>query len=257
MELNLKGRSVLVTGGSKGIGAAVGRWFAQEGCEVHLAARTKAALDETAQAIRQRHQVAVHTHAHDLGDAGARADLTRELPDVDILVNNAGAIPGGSIEAVSDEAWRTGWELKVFGFIDLTRHYLAKMKAKKKGVIINVIGAAGSKMHWGYAAGSMGNAALIAFTNTMGGHSPEFGVRVLGVSPGPVETDRIAYLQKQRAKEQWGDESRYREMYKEMAFGRPASPDEIAAAVVFFASDLSGYTSGTVVTIDGGSVNRS
>lgn len=257
MELNLKGRSVLVTGGSKGIGAAVGRWFASEGCDVHLAARSQAGLDEVATAIRQRHQVAVRTHALDLGRAGDRARLVAAVPDVDILVNNAGAIPGGSIEAVSDEAWRAGWELKVFGFIDLTRAYLAKMKAKRAGVIINIIGAAGEKMNWGYAAGSTGNAALIAFTKTIGGHSPEFGVRVLGISPGPVETDRIAYLMRQRAKTELGDENRYREMYKEMAFGRPAKPDEIAAAAVFFASDLSGYTSGTVVNIDGGSINKS
>jgi NAD(P)-dependent dehydrogenase (short-subunit alcohol dehydrogenase family) len=95
----------------------------------------------------------------------------------------------------------------------------------------------------------------MAFSRALGGQSPDFGVRVIGLNPGPVATERHEYLARQRAKKA-GDESKWRDSFANMPFGRPASVDEIAATVVFLASDLSGYTSGTVVTIDGGMTNR-
>jgi short-subunit dehydrogenase len=124
MDLKLAGRSVLVTGGSKGIGLGVGRWFASEGCNVRLAARSKDLLDQGAASIRKGSAVGVETIVVDLADAAERARVVEAWPDVDILVNNAGGIPGGSIEDVEDAAWRAGWDLKVFGYIDLTRAYL-------------------------------------------------------------------------------------------------------------------------------------
>ena len=101
----------------------------------------------------------------------------------------------------------------------------------------------------------MGNAALMAFTRAIGGTSPDFGVRVIGVNPGPVATERVEYLARQRAAKA-GDESRWRESFKHMPFGRPATVDEVAATVVFLASDLSSYTSGTIVSVDGGLVHK-
>jgi 3-oxoacyl-[acyl-carrier protein] reductase len=256
MDLNLAGRTVLVTGSSKGIGLGIAQRFAAEGCNLWLAARSAERLDAAAGVIRQASPVEVHTLALDLAVPEARAKLVEACPDIDILVNNAGAIPGGAINEVDDRAWRTGWDLKVFGYIDLTRAYLAKMKARRRGVIVNVIGLAGEKVDFNYVAGSMGNASLMALTRALGGTSPEFGVRVVGVNPGPVDTDRIVYLAKKRAQSQFGDESRWRESFAKMPFGRPAAVDEIAAAVVFLASDLSAYTSGTIVTIDGGIASR-
>jgi NAD(P)-dependent dehydrogenase (short-subunit alcohol dehydrogenase family) len=91
----------------------------------------------------------------------------------------------------------------------------------------------------------------MAFTRAMGGTTPNFGVRVLGINPGPVETERVEYLARQRAATA-GDESKWRESFSKMPFGRPATVDEVAATAVFLVSDLSGYTSGTIVTIDGG-----
>jgi NAD(P)-dependent dehydrogenase (short-subunit alcohol dehydrogenase family) len=95
----------------------------------------------------------------------------------------------------------------------------------------------------------------MAFSRALGGQSPDFGVRVIGVNPGPVLTERNEYLARLRAAKE-GDESKWRDGYKNMPFGRPATVDEISATVVFLASDLSSYTSGCVVTIDGGMTNR-
>ena len=251
MDLRLKGRSALVTGASKGIGLGVAQWLAREGVNVVMVSRSGDLLTKEAEALRKSTQVNVQTMAVDLSDAAARDKVFAAFPDVDILVNNAGAVPGGTIEQVDEAAWRAGWDLKIFGYIGMTRLYIARMKARKSGVILNIIGAGGEKLTYGYIAGSAGNASLMAFTRAMGGTTPNFGVRVLGINPGPVETERVEYLARQRAATA-GDESKWREGFAKMPFGRPASVDEIAATAAFLVSDLSGYTSGTIVTIDGG-----
>jgi NAD(P)-dependent dehydrogenase (short-subunit alcohol dehydrogenase family) len=256
MDLGLAGRTVLVTGASKGIGLAIAQWFAREGCQLRLAARSKELLEHEAAAIRKSAGVDVQVFGLDLSQDAGRKQLTDACAEVDILINNAGDIPAGPIEEVEDSAWRAGWDLKVFGYVGLTRHYLAKMKARQRGVIINIIGAAGERPIPAYVAGSMGNAGLMSMTLALGAASPEYGVRVLGVNPGPVATDRVVKISRKRAKAMLGDEERYPELLKKNPFGRPATVDEIAASVVFLASDLSAYTSGTIVTIDGGMSKR-
>ena len=256
MDLKLAGRTALITGSSKGIGLAVAQWFAREGVHVCLVARSADALQKEAAAIRAATGVAAQTLSADLADAAARERVFKALPDVDILVNNAGAMPGGTLVDVEDPAWRAGWDLKLYGYVGLTRLYLRKMRERKRGVIINIIGLGGERLDATYIAGAMGNAGLMAFTRAIGGTSIDDGVRVVGVNPGPVLTDRVEMLGRKRAVRLYGDESRWKESFAKMPYGRPATTDEIAATVVFLASDLSSYTSGTIVTIDGGLAHR-
>ena len=242
MDLNLKGKRVLVTGASKGIGRACVEALTKEGCTVLGASRSITPGPDSKQA--------------DLSMRGVAEELAAWAGDLDILVNNAGAIPGGDLQRVDEETWRRAWDLKVFGYINLTRAVYARMKAKGKGVIVNILGNAGERLNAAYIAGSTANAGLMAFTRTLGGVSHADGIRVLGINPGPVATDRLISLHKQMAQTKLGDAARYEELFKEMSFGRPARVEEIASAVAFLASDRSAYTSGCILSIDGGLAAR-
>ena len=252
MDLHLAGKHALITGGSKGIGRAAAMTLAEEGCHVTLVARDAATLEAAAAAIRARFQVNVRAIAADLSSDAAVRTVADQAGDCDILVNNAGAIPPGEITAVTDETWRRAWDLKVFGFISFCRAVYPRMAARKSGVIVNVVGAAGEQFPPNYIAGATGNAALMALTRALGKQAPRDGLRVVGINPGPVATERLVMLQKARAKEQFGDEARWSELFAPMPFGRAATPEEIGNAVAFLASDRSGYTSGTVLTINAG-----
>jgi NAD(P)-dependent dehydrogenase (short-subunit alcohol dehydrogenase family) len=252
MDLQLNGKTVLITGGSKGIGAATAEVLAEEGCNLILVARDKATLDETAGAIRSKRQVNIRTIAADLSTDAAVRKVADEAGPLDILVNNAGAIPPGDVGSVDDTKWRQAWDLKVFGYISFCRVIYAQMKARNAGVIINVIGAAGEKFPTNYIAGAAGNASLMAFTRALGRGAPKDNLRVVAINPGPVETDRLIMLRRAEAQEKFGDAERWRELTSSMPFGRAATPREIGNAVAFLASPMSGYTTGTVLTIDGG-----
>jgi hypothetical protein len=252
MDLHLRGKRVLITGASKGIGAAAAEAFAEEGCHLRLAARNVEQMNALAERLRSNHQIGVAVHGVDLRKPEDLAGLAADAADIDILVNNAGDIPGGSIDKIDEATWRHAWDLKVFGFINLTRLLYAQMKARGGGVIINDIGAAGEKFDANYICGSAGNAALMAFTRALGSKSLADNIRVVGINPGPVGTERHITLMKTRAKNQFGDENRYRELQQGLPLGRPAHAREIGDLMAYLASDRSGYTSGVIFTVDGG-----
>jgi short-subunit dehydrogenase len=186
MDLELRGKTVLITGASKGIGLACAHGFAAEGARVHIASRSAADLKAATDSIAKQHKVEAKYHAVDLGVTANAVSLGQACGDVDILVNNAGAIPAGSLTQVDDEKWRHAWNLKVFGYVNLTREVYKRMQARGAGVIINVIGVAGERHRSNYIAGTSGNAALMAFTRALGAESVDHGIRVVGVNPGRV-----------------------------------------------------------------------
>ncbi len=251
MDLHLSGKRALITGGSQGIGRATALSLAAEGCDLLLAARTAAGLEAAAGLVRSRYQVRVETIAADLSQSAEVARLAAAAGPVDVLVNNAGAIPPGTLLDVGEARWRAAWDLKVFGFIDLTRALYPVLKARQ-GVVVNVIGHGGESCDPTYIAGAAGNAALMAFTRALGRGAPKDGMRVVGINPGPVTTDRLVMLMRARAERELGDPERWAELTAAMAFGRAATPEEIGDAVTFLASPRSGYTTGTILTINGG-----
>ena len=255
MDLQLKGKTALVTGASKGIGLGVAEILAQEGCNLHLAARSEGALEAARQKIAAT-GVKVTCHPLDLGVSENVTRLAREVGDVDILVNNAGAIPQGSITDLDEKTWRQGWELKLFGYINLTREIYRRMTERKSGAIVNVIGGAGERPSAGYIAGSIANSGLITMSRALGAESPKYGVRVVGLNPGATATERGVDIWKTRAQKEFGDPERWPELTKGFPFGRAATVEEVANVIVFLASPKSSYVSGTVISVDGGSAWR-
>lgn len=245
MNLELVGKTALITGGSRGIGLAVARSLAAEGCALHLASRTGKDLESAQREISQAHGVGVSIHVADLSDDAAAAKLVAACSEVDILVNNAGAVPSGTLAAVDNETWKRSWDLKVFGYLSLMRGLLPSMQRRGQGVIINIIGTGGEKPTADYLVGGGANASLIAMTRALGSASVDQGVRVLGVNPGIVKTDRTAEALRLHP-----------EICERLPFKRPAWPEEIADVVCFLASARASYISGTIVTIDGGTVGR-
>ena len=254
VELNLAGKTALITGASQGIGYAIAKVLAAEGCNLHLAARNGAAMEELKKEL-SAFPVDVTVHEADLGTSEAMVALDKACGEYDILMNNAGDIPAGSIDVVTDEAIRRGFDLKVFGYITLSRAFMARRKGKG-GVIVNVIGNSGENWDASYFAGSTGNAALMSFTKALGGRSMDDGIRVVGVNPGPVDTPRMFKIMKRKAIDMLGDESRWEELYDKYPGKRPATAEEVADLCAFMASPKAGYISGTIVTIDGGIAAR-
>ena len=250
MDLKLAGKRALISGASKGIGRATALQLAREGCEVVLVARTLQTLDQAAADVRDQCQVGVQAIAADLSKQTEIERVAAEAGEIDILINNAGAIPAGDLMALDDAAFRAAWDLKVFGYISMCRAFWPVLQARG-GVIVNVIGAAAEWLDPGYICGSTGNAALAAFTRALGKQAQKEGMRVVGIHPGPTATDRFSIRFKARAAQELGDENRWRELTGGLPYGRPAEPEEVAAAVAFLASPLSGYTTGSILTMDG------
>ena len=252
MDLGLKGKWALITGASQGIGQAIARSLAKEGCNLHLAARNAEALRAGAAGLGSEYGVKVEIHPVDLTVRKAAAALAAECPDVDILVNNAGNTPRGSILEVDEDTWRQGWELKIYGYINLTREIYGRMLARKSGVVVNVIGIGAERLEYAYAAGSAGNAALVAFTRAIGGVSLDYGVRVMGVNPGWVETEKAKRTLRRRALQERGSEELWREMAVDMPRGSLIKPEEVADVVTFACSERSSAVSGTIFPVDAG-----
>ena len=260
MDMRLRGKTVLITGASKGIGLACAQGFAEEGAIVHISSRSAKELTAAAEGIAKKTAAEVHVHALDLGVTANVLALGKACGNVDILVNNAGAIPSGGLLDVTDDKWRHAWDLKVFGYINLTREIYKRMRERQSGVIVNVIGVAGERHRSNYIAGTTGNAGLMAFTRALGAESVDHGIRVVGVNPGRIETERQIDHFKEQAQREMGDASRWRELQAKIAetlpFKRAGRPDEVSDQVVYLASDRASYMSGTIVTIDCGASLR-
>ena len=195
--------------------------LAQEGCHLHLVARTQADLADAAKRITKQvgSSVRINFHSFDLSQSQDVDAMFTACDPIDILVNNAGAIPGGTLQEVDEETWRFGWELKVFGYINSCRRAYERMKQRRSGVIINVIGTGGERPVATYAAGAGGNAALMSLTKALGGASLEDGIRVVGENPSPIMTDRLESGCKIQAEKRFGNASRWT---KCMTVSRPS-----------------------------------
>jgi NAD(P)-dependent dehydrogenase (short-subunit alcohol dehydrogenase family) len=245
MDLELKGKTALVTGGSRGIGFAIAERLAAEGCTLRLVSLQPEKLDAAARALAERHGAEVQVHAADLGLPEEVRTVYPLLEGVDILVNSAGDTPRGSILDLSAEALCAAFNVKAFAAMMLCREAILRMKPRGGGVIVNIIGTSGERHNPRSVPTAVVNAAMMAFTQAVGAGSVDDNIRVVGVNPGLVATDRHlpGDVSSRRAHEQ---------TLAKLPWGRMAHASEVADLVAFLASARAGYVSGSIHTIDAG-----
>lgn len=251
MDLGLRERIVLVTGGSKGIGFACAEAFRIEGARVAICSRAQDNIDRALAGLP-----GAVGFAADCADAEAAAAMIEavevRLGPIDVLVNSAGAARRTPPCDLAPQVWRDAFDAKFFSTINAIDPLVKRMASRGRGVIVNVIGAGGKVASPTHIAGGAANAALMLATAGLGLAYAASGVRIVGVSPGLTETDRVAEGLKADAKLQGVDleEARRRAVAK-IPLGRLASPREIADVVVFLASGRASYVTGATLSMDG------
>jgi NAD(P)-dependent dehydrogenase (short-subunit alcohol dehydrogenase family) len=256
VDLGLAGKTVVITGASKGLGRACADSFAREGARLHLVARSGDLLASAKAELEKAFKADVSTQIVDIASPGSADRIFDACPQADVLINNAGGIKRGDLLDLDEAAWRQAWELKVFGYVNMTRRFYRAMCERKAGVVLNIVGLAGEKHQYDYTAGSMGNAALAAFTRTVGSASLDYGVRVLGVNPGWVDTARGVPLMQRYAQSVFGTPDRWEDVIGTWGLKRFIRPEELADVVVFLASDRASAVCGEVVNVDLGFNSR-
>lgn len=257
MDLGLKGRCALVTGGSMGIGKAAALELAAEGCKVAIAARGREALDAAAAEIIRRTgaEVAVIqadcTRAEDV--CRMIGEALERMGRIDILVNSIGAAKSGHFLELTEDEWRESLELKLFGIVRCCREAVPHMQKQRWGRIVNLIGHRGRQPETQAMPAGVANAGLINFTKALADEFVRDGILVNGVSPCPMETRRLDYMVKAKAAMMGITEEAAREAFlRDIPIGRFARPEEIAPLVAFLASARNSYISGITIAIDGG-----
>jgi NAD(P)-dependent dehydrogenase (short-subunit alcohol dehydrogenase family) len=251
MDLGLKDRKVLVTGGSKGIGLACAKAFVAEGARVALASRSRENLEKAKTSLRDAYIIAA-----DLTNAEAAAAMVerveKEFGPIDVLVNSAGAARRTDADDLTPAAWRAGMDAKYFSYINVIDPLIKRMGKRGKGAVINIIGSGGKVASPTHLAGGAANAALLLATAGLAFAYASKGVRVVGVSPGVTKTERVAEGLKAEAKRaNVSEEQAYTQMIARLPMGRPAEPEEIADIVVFAASERGRYLTGANISTDG------
>ena len=251
MDLGLKDKKVLITGGSKGIGLACARAFIAEGARVALVSRSQQNLDQAKKSLEKAYVIAA-----DLTDATAAAAMVerveKEFGEIDVLVNSAGAAKRTDADDLTPAAWRAGMDAKYFSYINVIDPVIKKMGKRGKGAVINVIGAGGKVASPTHLAGGAANAALMLATAGLAYAYASKSVRVVGLNPGVTKTERVAEGLKAEAKRaNVSEEQAYKQMVARLPMGKPAEPEEIADIVVFAASERGRYLNGANIATDG------
>jgi 3-oxoacyl-[acyl-carrier protein] reductase len=257
MDLGLKDKVALVTGGSKGIGKAVARGLAEEGARVAICARTQNELDAAVGELAKATGGDIFAVTGDLtNEAGVQriVDLTvKKFGRIDILVNNAGAAPGGLLLDLKEEDWQLALQLKFMGYVRCMKAVIPHMLKQGKGRIVNVVGNDGVKPIGIELTPSAANAADLAVTVALAEQYGKNNICINAINPGPVATERWDYLIGGIAKTRKisMDEAQKR-AEKSIPLGRICTPEEVANVVVFVASERASFMNGAIITLDGG-----
>ena len=256
MELGLDGKVALVTGASRGIGAAIATELAREGVHVCLVARDEAKLAEVAGSLSNSGVVRTAIHAADLRDpAAADAAVQAAISAfgrLDILVNNAGATKRADFFTLTEEDWQDGFALKFHGYVRMTRAAWPYLR-ENNGCVVNIVGIGSRAGSAEFTIGGSVNVALLNFTKAMADIGVEQGVRVNAINPGLVETDRFTRnIQRVMNDRGCTREEALAFLISSHGTKRVGRPDEIGALTAYLASPKADFIQGCIIDIDGG-----
>jgi 3-oxoacyl-[acyl-carrier protein] reductase len=259
MELGLNDKVVIVTGGTRGIGADIARGFAEEGARVAICARTQADLEARSTEIARATGATVIGVPVDLSRRGEPERLIEQVVSrfgrLDVLVNSAGVAPGGNIEELTDDDWERGIQLKLLGLVRCTRAAIPVMRRQGGGRVVNVVGNDGVKCAYWEIVPAICCAAELIFTATLAEEYGPEGIYVNAVNPGPVETGLMRGLFEQVARRRGLSVEEVVDAHVEsipLKLGRIAEPREVTDVVLFLASDRASFVNGVSVNVDGG-----
>jgi NAD(P)-dependent dehydrogenase (short-subunit alcohol dehydrogenase family) len=255
MDLDLTGKRVLVTGGSKGIGFACARLFLEEGAKVAIVSRSQANID--AALAKLGGAIGVAADLIDAAQAAAMVErVERELGAIDILVNSAGAAKRAAPDDLTPPFWRAAMDAKYFSYINVMDPVVKLMAKRGSGVIVNIIGHGGKVATSEHLAGGSANAALMLATVGLAKAYARQGVRVLGLNPGLTETTRVQEALEVTARSRGISVEEAKALgTSRIPLGRFASPEDLANMTVFLASDRASYVTGVNIGMDGASTS--
>ena len=250
MDLGLDGRIVLITGGSKGIGFACARAFLAEGARVAIASRSHENLEQARGKLGR-----VETFAADLTQPRVAADMVdaveRRIGPIDVLVNSAGAARRTHADDLTPEAWRAAMDAKYFTYINVIDPLVKRMAARGRGAIVNVIGSGGKVPTPTHIGGGAANAALMLATVGLANAYAERGVRVIGINPGPTQTERVKEgLAADAKRDGISEDEALKRMVQRMPMKRMPEPEEIADIIIFAASERAKFLTGAILSAD-------
>jgi 3-oxoacyl-[acyl-carrier protein] reductase len=258
MDLGIKGRRAIVTGGGSGIGHETARQFLEEGVRVVICGRNEARLNMARDELANKTGGEIHAVQADMS---READIVRlvdaakaKLGGVDVLVNNAGTMYSGRFAALTDEQLKLQLETKLFGFMRAIRLVYPLMKAQKWGRIVNMIGGAGKEPDPYMFGSGMTNSALLNLTKSLSTEFGEDNVLVNAVCPGWVDTNlwRMNAQGLQRELGAQSEDDARRLATRKNSLGRFGKPQELANAIVFLCSERASYITGVSLNLDGG-----
>ncbi|MCU0542618.1 MAG: SDR family oxidoreductase [Oscillatoriaceae cyanobacterium Prado104] len=259
MDLNLFGKTAIVTGGSAGIGLATAKALYSEGASVAIAARNPERLEKAANTIRELPNLgnkvlpisADLTQAEDIEKVVSKT--LAEFGRIDILINNAGSARAGSFLDLSDETFLDAWNLKLLGYIRLVKAVVPHLKSQGDGRIVNIIGGAGRTPRPNFLPGGTTNAALLNFTRGISKELAQDNIRINAISPGLTATERAEDLAQQTAQSRGISVDEVKaESLKAIPLGKLVQPEEIADLALFLVSDRAASITGTEILVDGG-----
>jgi 3-oxoacyl-[acyl-carrier protein] reductase len=253
MDLGLRGCAAIVSGASSGMGRAIARRLAQEGCDVTLFARRAPLLEEAVTEISALpgggRAVAV------AGDSTAPADLARTIEEttqqfgrIDIVVNNTGGPPAGDFGDFEDEDWQRGFELTLLSAIRLTRMALPALRQSGRGRVVNLTSMAVKEINDGLLLSNALRPGVTGWAKHLSREEGPHGVTVNSIAPGYIDTERLRYLYSTEADPE-GARRRDAELIPLRRFG---DPEEIASAAAFLCSTEAAYITGVTLLVDGG-----